>query len=996
MDQTILTTPHNLTQSQTDLLNSKITIPNLAAIGAWNSIKAYNASQIVAGAIAGVMTSLTRDDVMLWSALSESIFDLFIKDYKTCDSMIFQNVQGLSETQKQLLWNDPNFGFQTSLTLNGWMKATTQGIDSDMAIILNNHYHMQKSQTMQLINTMQKLVDAGQASLANLFSCPQNACTSKYLAAIQWASQNITQGVPLPSIPPVPSITNLNLTVFGYPEFSYFYTELFKPANPEPEWQNITMDIETAYRLVDANLPNEPLVQGQYALTNQYNCAQFWKTGEKYDLSEDLNDLQPAKERFGLKDLYQTRVLWAYMKYIKSDFATFGYNVTAGAKGLLSTYMNNDVYATWHDLLHLTVKSKMLVGKLDALKISCQDFVQNSAPTVTAASLAKVCAGDSVTEELAVQYIDYCYWQTEPKFKATLGLWDFTKDQAHNFCGINSEALARKNLKLEAAASTFNELNAIISRDMSSQYKCVFDLQCNRQELLSIQWTGSQITRNPVSYIANAKSTDSITDWVPNTPVSHFRFEMPEFQKFYKLPSIPTFTTAQATKLITYDKMLAALSLGKAIAELYLNKTSTWAESAFFMPDATVLDKYLKYSIIEGFFEGLSMKKSFKETVFGFTSAPLEKLRTKDVMLGGDPTIDSAVSMIMPAETIKQTRHTGVGNSELNDAFASIEGADYINWQQTMFNGTHVYNETSSPWASPVKLSGGDNLFGPRLDKTSVPKNYQVDFYRAFNFDYQKEVSYKGGDLNTYRYKINDTDFDATPANKIYYQDKYNGAMNLTSTKRAPVFLTKRYFLNADENLFTKIQMLDSKGHPVAKSEDDELTIDINPTTGVPVKAVVTIQINVEVPNDELFSSMGDTLYPVLTLTRGVELTDAQIQSLFGSLMLIQNHQTMIRVILIILTILIVLGGILFFICLKKRVDKEIAEQSGAGKMGIREDKDYVNIDQIIEDDVVRGPKVKVTDPKYRGSDGKMAKDSGMTKDTMGTAGGIQNRLSEF
>lgn len=851
MNQEIKTTPHDFTQSQTDLLNTKITIPNLAAIGAWNSVKAYNASQIVAGAIAGVMTSLTRDDVMLWSALSESIFDLFIKNYKTCDSMIFQNIQGLSETQKQLLWNDPNFGFQTSLTLNGWMKATHQGIDSDMAIILNNHYHMQMSQTMQLINTMQRLVDAGQASLVNLFSCPNNACTSKYLAAIQWASQNITQGVPLPSIPPVPSITNLNKTVFGYPEFSYFYTELFKPANPEAVWQNVTMPIATAYRLVDANLPGEPLIEGQYSLTNQYNAAQFWKIGSKFDESNNINDLLPAMTRFGLEDLYLTRVLWAYLKYIKTDFATFGYNVTAGAKGLISTYMNNDVYATWHDLLHLTVKSKMLVGKLDALKIGCQDFVQNSAPTVTAASMAKVCAGDSVTEELASQFIDYCYWQTEAKFKATLKLWDFTKDQAHNFCGINSEALARKNLKLGTTAETFNQLNAIIDADMSSQYKCVFELQCNRQELLSIQWTGSKVTRNPVSYIANAKPTDSITDWVPNTPVSHFRFELPEFQKFYKLPSLPTFTTAQATKLISYDKMLAPLSLGRAIAELYLNKTSTWSETAFFMPDATVLDKYLKYSIIEGFFEGISMQKSFHETVFGFKSAPLEKLRVMDVMQGGDPTIDSTISMITPTETIKQTRHTGVGNSELNDAFASIDDANYINWQQTMFNGTHVYQETASPWASDVAFEGGDNLFGPRLNKTSVPKNYQVDFYRAFKFDYQKEVSYKSGSLSTYRYKINDTDFDATPANAIYYQDKYDGAMNLTSTKRAPVFLTKRYFLSATPTLFKKISILDAKGNQVAQSEDDDLTIDINPTTGVPVKAVVTIQINVEVPNDE-------------------------------------------------------------------------------------------------------------------------------------------------
>jgi len=35
--------------------------------------------------------------------------------------------------------------------------------------------------------------------------------------------------------------------------------------------------------------------------------------------------------------------------------------------------------------------------------------------------------------------------------------------------------------------------------------------------------------------------------------------------------------------------------------------------------------------------------------------------------------------------------------------------------------------------------------------------------------------------------------------------------------------------------------------------------LDINPTTGVPIKADVIVQINVEVPNDELFTSAGDT-----------------------------------------------------------------------------------------------------------------------------------------
>jgi len=50
--------------------------------------------------------------------------------------------------------------------------------------------------------------------------------------------------------------------------------------------------------------------------------------------STDLTILQPVMDRFGLKSLQQTRVLWEYMKYVGGEFATFGYNTTPGAKAL--------------------------------------------------------------------------------------------------------------------------------------------------------------------------------------------------------------------------------------------------------------------------------------------------------------------------------------------------------------------------------------------------------------------------------------------------------------------------------------------------------------------------------------------------------------------------------------------------------------------------------------------------------------------------------------
>lgn len=77
LDQKIMTVAHNMTNEQTTLLNTEMQIPNLAAIGAWDSIKSYNFSKISSSAFAGIITGLSRDDVMLLSALSTSVFDLF-------------------------------------------------------------------------------------------------------------------------------------------------------------------------------------------------------------------------------------------------------------------------------------------------------------------------------------------------------------------------------------------------------------------------------------------------------------------------------------------------------------------------------------------------------------------------------------------------------------------------------------------------------------------------------------------------------------------------------------------------------------------------------------------------------------------------------------------------------------------------------------------------------------------------------------------------------
>jgi len=351
-----------------------------------------------------------------------------------------------------------------------------------------------------------------------------------------------------------------------------------------------------------------------------------------------------------------------------------------------------------------------------------------------------------MTETHLQSFLDYCFWQTHDKFTKIMNPLGFTADQANVFCGSLSEIPANFYNKVNLPL-TFNAYLNLINQDMSSQYKCAAPSHCSRRELLAIQWTSSNVTLNPVSYIEmdSISKGNSITTWVPNTNISHFAFEFKNFADYNKT-IVPTMTNNEATLMVSYDRLLSPLSVARAIAEFNLNKTSTWSEKTFYFPDAQIFDNYIKYAVIEGFFEGLTINTTFKEIAFGFESKPLKYLKAKDPMAGGDPTIETTVSMIKPDETYQQIRHTGQGDYKQNDAFYSMNNLTHINYNASVFNGKEVYNEMKSPWGDNINFQGGDNLFGPRLTKESKPVAFQPDFFRIFNFAYDSEKTYKGGD----------------------------------------------------------------------------------------------------------------------------------------------------------------------------------------------------------------------------------------------------------
>lgn len=77
-----------MTDDQNKILNSKMTIPNLAALGAWHNVKSYNISKVASGAFSGFITSGTRDDALIYGVSGVAVFHLFLKDRQTTDNLI--------------------------------------------------------------------------------------------------------------------------------------------------------------------------------------------------------------------------------------------------------------------------------------------------------------------------------------------------------------------------------------------------------------------------------------------------------------------------------------------------------------------------------------------------------------------------------------------------------------------------------------------------------------------------------------------------------------------------------------------------------------------------------------------------------------------------------------------------------------------------------------------------------------------------------------------
>lgn len=186
---------------------------------------------------------------------------------------------------------------------------------------------------------------------------------------------------------------------------------------------------------------------------------------------------------------------------------------------------------------------------------------------------------------------------------------------------------------------------------------------------------------------------------------------------------------------------------------------------------------------------------------------------------------------------------TGVDDAAQTRAQARWLDRTYLTVRSKDYESISTLVEADfSPWRTPMTLAGTDGLqFKPGLQTSDQPRAFVNDLSRVatLELDYVEKDAYKP--LKTNMYKLQDKlmyNMTANPDNEIY-DVVITGTANMTSTLKAPVFVSKGHFYQISEVVAGSVPLITSRdGTPILPDPSfDETHLGAEQITGVTVYA---------------------------------------------------------------------------------------------------------------------------------------------------------------
>ena len=677
------------------------------------------------------------------------------------------------------------------------------------------------------------------------------------------------------------SIMSSNDTLRNFPEISLFLKEIFlkTPGINVSTYENISFSAEWAYNLFNHTSSDHEWLKNYDVLLHVGNLDFLFKTGETFESSNSLNDLEPIRVRFHLDSLEQTHVFYSYLKYMVDEFGSQKSQNGTSGHAFMASIISLEMLKLYNSMTNYLLPelvSNLIAYNANQKNISCEFLFTSSGFNESVSQ--NICQNNKILNEdkrfnaKSVKFLlEICEIRNGKAWKNFSSSANLSKIDLMIFCeSINPNE------------TSFSFLKAIAETRIYSFYNCsINNFSCTKQEISRKQWGNSSISQNPLpellSFSEQFKSTLTVHDWNPILFPKSFEYISVLFshRNFSSNKNIVGFNETISKKLLSFDRLFSQAI--RYVFTDYEKNDHIKIQQFFYAEDTKAFQNYLKYIMIEIGLQGFVSSRTIEELLWGYQDPLLSIALTTNPIMGGDPSINPIVSLVVnstyeQALNSSQSVYSGKGDVSKTRVYSNVYDLDYVTYKDAAFDGNRTFDVYINPWKENIKYEGSDSFCNPPgLDTGSKIKIYMTDVCYGGVAEFSEHKEHNGLDtlrfVTTQSFMQNKTN---TPLFEKYHMDRWNQALNMTSIKKMPIFLTKFRYLDLDSEPTQELDIFtnESKTEKVKPDEQYQIHMDVEPYTGGSISASLNIHTSFEYQSDELFSNQKYVFLPILGVIR--------------------------------------------------------------------------------------------------------------------------------
>ncbi|XP_038658753.1 lysosome membrane protein 2-like isoform X2 [Scyliorhinus canicula] len=251
---------------------------------------------------------------------------------------------------------------------------------------------------------------------------------------------------------------------------------------------------------------------------------------------------------------------------------------------------------------------------------------------------------------------------------------------------------------------------------------------------------------------------------------------------------------------------------------------------------------------------------------------------------------------------------------------------DYMKFTEIItWNGQKSLNWWASNFCNMINGTDGAS-FHPLIKKNEKLYVFAPDICRSFYLTFEKELEVQG--INAYRFVLpKETFANDHPSNAGCCPDgicPLSGVLNISVCRQgAPVLISSPHFYNGDPKLVSDI------GGMNPNMEAHQTFLDIEPMTGIPVRAAKRMQINLHVESVKYILQTGQIrtmILPVLFLNENAIINDKLAAKLKAALSKM-NMATYIPYIFLSVGILLCLTSLIMAFVAWRRTENQFIDR---------------------------------------------------------------------